>query len=169
MTYYYVHAESGSAFLSEESPEVVMASGDGQMCDITDRFGYEKACVKFNLTPEPHPDPCLETRRRIRVAVAAWAYEMHNDSIMSDAEFDALALEIDTNRSTANSEMDEWFALEFSPHTGVWVRSHPNKIGLELVYRMLRKDRIEDEVYQILRSVVHIHTTNQLHIWMVAA
>ena len=29
-----------------------------------------------------------EIRRRIRLSVAAYAYEVHNDSVMSDGEFD---------------------------------------------------------------------------------
>ena len=34
---------------------------------------------------------CPETRIRIKVAVAAYAYEVMDDPIMSDAEFDRLA------------------------------------------------------------------------------
>lgn len=80
---------------------------------------------------------CQETRRRIRLAVAAHAYEVHADPIMSDAEFDALALEIDLGRSTANSDMDDWFAANFDPSTAIWVRRHPDIAGLERIYRML--------------------------------
>jgi hypothetical protein len=94
---------------------------------------------------------CPETRRRIRVAVAAWAYEIHDDPLMSDAEFDTLAREIDVDRSTANSDMDRWFATEFSPDTGQWVHRHPDKDGLERVYRQLRRGAV-----------------NWLHVWMVA-
>ena len=140
MTYYYVHAESGSAFLSDEPPAILMASGDGQMCDLTDRAGYERACAEFDLTPEPHPDPCRETGRRIRVAVAAWAYEVHNDPIMTDAEFDALARSICVDRSTRRSDMDEWFVLNFKPDTGMWVHQHPEHAGLERIYQMLKGD-----------------------------
>lgn len=93
---------------------------------------------------------CPETRRRIRIAVAAWAYEVHADPIMSDAEFDALAREIELDRSTANSDMDAWFTEHFSPDTGSWVHAHPDKAGLERVYRQLRGE-----------------TLNVVHIWMV--
>ena len=99
---------------------------------------------------------CPETRRRIRVAVAAWAYEVHADPLMSDAEFDALAREIDVDRSTANSEMDRWFLENFNPDTGIWVNQHAGKDGLERVYRLLR-------------AGVQIHTTTDLlHIWICA-
>lgn len=138
MTYYYVHGESGSAFLSDEPPAILMASGDGQICDLTDRIGYERACQEFDLIPEPHPDPCHETRRRIRAAVAAWAYEVHDDPIMSDSEFDALARSICVDRSTRRGDMDAWFLMNFNPSTGVWVHQHPEKDGLERIYQMLR-------------------------------
>ena len=99
---------------------------------------------------------CEETRRRIRVAVAAWSYEVHADPLMSDAEFDALAREIDVNRSTANSHLDQWFALNFNPDTVFWVHQHPDTDGLERVYRMLRGD-------MGLRM-----TETTLQVWMVA-
>jgi hypothetical protein len=35
-----------------------------------------------------------EIRNRIRVAAAAYAYEVENDPILTDAEFDALCLSI---------------------------------------------------------------------------
>lgn len=154
MTYYYVHAESGCAFPSNDPPSLVLVT---DLCvELTDRAGYERACQEFDLTPEPHPDPCHETRRRIRVAVAAWAYEVHNDPIMTDAEFDALACSICVDRSTLRSEMDLWFSLNFNPSTGVWVHQHPDRKGLE-------------RIYQMLKGGVHIHTTKDaLMIWMVA-
>jgi hypothetical protein len=37
------------------------------------------------------PEVAIERRNRIRVALAAWAYERYADPIMSDAEFDKLA------------------------------------------------------------------------------
>ena len=57
---------------------------------------------------------------------------------MSDAEFDALALEIDLDRSTARPDMDDWFIDNFTPATGLWVYNHPEPGGLERIYRMLR-------------------------------
>lgn len=151
MTYYYVHDESGSVLMTDNPPSEVMRD---PCAELTDRAGYLRACLRYDLSPEPHPDPCLETRRRIRVAVAAWAYERHADPIMSDAEYDALARSIDLDRSTANSEMDNWFALNFEPHTGAWVWGHPDREGLERVYRGLRSRSRQ-------RSVP------ALHLWLV--
>ena len=107
---------------------------------------------------------CPETRRRIRVAVAAWAYEVHNDPLMSDAEFDALAREIDVDRSTANSHLDQWFALNFNPDTGMWVHDHPEPEGLERIYRMLRGPKLRP--FPSPRQLVLI-LDDPLHIWMV--
>ena len=100
---------------------------------------------------------CLETQLRIRVAVYAWAYEVHDDPLVSDAVFDHTARKVDLERSTSRPDIDEWFRNNFNPSTGVWVRSHPEPEGLERIYRMLRGDM------GILIS------GNPLHVWVVAA
>lgn len=82
---------------------------------------------------------CEETRLRIRLSVAAWAYEVHADPLMSDAEFDDLSLRVDLSKATSRPDMDEWFRQNFVPHSGVWVRSHPDQNGLETVYRTLTR------------------------------
>ena len=45
-------------------------------------------------------DYSKEIRNRIKLSVAAYAYEYHDDSIMSDAEFDKLALQINKKTKT---------------------------------------------------------------------
>lgn len=81
---------------------------------------------------------CPETRRRIRLAVAAWAYEVHDDPVMSDAEFDTLARSVDLSIGTDRPDLDEWFHENFDPSTGIWIHAHPEPEGLERIYRMLR-------------------------------
>jgi hypothetical protein len=83
----------------------------------------------------------VERRKRIRLAVAAYAYETQSDSIMSDAEFDALAQSIDPDVSTFDWELDDFFATEFAPHTGVWVHKHPGLAGLARVYDEIWRNR----------------------------
>lgn len=83
-------------------------------------------------------DHCPETRRRIRLSVAAWAYEIHDDPVMSDADFDALSRQVDLSISTARPDLDEWFRAAFDPNTGVWVHGHPEAGRLEALYRSLR-------------------------------
>jgi hypothetical protein len=82
-----------------------------------------------------------ETRNRIRVAVAAYAYEIENDPIISDAEFDALCLAINPQVDTGNPVTDKFFREEFDPNTGSWVHRHPNKEGLAQIAAMHRKSR----------------------------
>ena len=50
-----------------------------------------------------------EIRNRIRLSVAAYAYEMRNESIMDDAEYDRLSKEIDVSETTGNKKMDNFF------------------------------------------------------------
>lgn len=83
-------------------------------------------------------DHCPETRNRIRLTLAAWAYEVHADSIMSDDEFDRLALSIDVRKSTARPDLDEWFRENFNPHTGMWALNHPERDRIEALYQSLR-------------------------------
>lgn len=67
----------------------------------------------------------IETRLRIVLAVAAYAYEMANDPIMSDADFDHLARSVCLDVDTTRPDLDAWFRKSFDPSTGMWVRSHP--------------------------------------------
>lgn len=82
----------------------------------------------------------VEIRNRIRLSVAAYAYEYKDDSIMSDAEFDALSYKIDVSVSTKNRKMDNFFKKHFEPCTGMWIRKHPNKQGLENIYQRVYKN-----------------------------
>jgi hypothetical protein len=78
-----------------------------------------------------------ERRNRIRLAVAAYAYEFEDDVIMPDAEFDKLALAIQPLVLTGDDRHDLFFLTRFAPHTGQWVRFHPNIEGLRRIYRSI--------------------------------
>lgn len=82
---------------------------------------------------------CRETRKRILVALWAYAYEVANDPLVSDAEFDALAKEIDVSVGTARPALDAFFRNEFDPSTGQWVHRHPEIGKLAAMYAMARK------------------------------
>ena len=73
----------------------------------------------------------LETRHRIRLSVAAYAYEVMGQPIMTDAEFDKLAKQIDLSINTRRPDMDKWFRENFEPHTGMWIHTHPEKRRLD--------------------------------------
>ena len=49
-----------------------------------------------------------EIRNRIRLSVAAYAYEFMNDSIMSDHDYDQLSLQINPQEKTGNELMDKF-------------------------------------------------------------
>lgn len=87
-------------------------------------------------------DVAIEKRNRMRLALAAYAYEFEDDSIMSDQEFDALAKAIRPDVRTGNAEMDNFFATEFNPCTGQWVHVHLGLKRLRELYNTIyRKDR----------------------------
>ena len=86
-----------------------------------------------------------EIRNRIRLSVAALAYELHDDPVMSDSEFDKLAYTIRPHEKTGRATLDRFFRTHFEPDSGVWVRRHP-EIGKlnRLYFAHYREDRIED-------------------------
>lgn len=89
-----------------------------------------------NLIYEEHYSEkvCLERKNRIRLSLAAYTYEFHDDSIISDAEFDELSKKIQPKMLTGNSKLDKFFAEEFSPDTGQWIHKHPETEKLEAIY-----------------------------------
>jgi NAD-dependent DNA ligase len=80
-----------------------------------------------------------EIRNRIKLSVAAYAYEMEDDSIMSDADFDSLCREIKVNESTGNEKMDNFFKTEFNPSTGQWIHQHPELDKIKIIYNKYYK------------------------------
>lgn len=78
----------------------------------------------------------VEKQRRIRILLSlyAYAYEYKACSIVSDAEYDNLALQVDTSISTGNKKLDHFFKREYLPHTGQWIHKHPEKDKLEAMY-----------------------------------
>ena len=66
-----------------------------------------------------------EVRRRIKLSVAAYSYEMLDESIMSDAEFDKMCTQVNLKVDTGNKKMDSYFKKNFDPSTGQWIRKHP--------------------------------------------
>ena len=79
----------------------------------------------------------VERRKRIRAALAAYAYEVKSHSIMTDAEYDALCLSINPEIETGHEVLDFFFEMEFEPDTGLWVHNHPEFDKLEKLYERL--------------------------------
>jgi len=81
----------------------------------------------------------LEIQKRIRISVAAYAYELQDDSLIDDFHFDRLCLEIDPNIDTGNAAIDKFFKEEFDPCTGQWIHSHPHMDRLEQIYIYMKE------------------------------
>jgi hypothetical protein len=77
----------------------------------------------------------IEVRNRIRAAVAAYAYEIESNEIMSDAEFDKLVQSIRPRLGTCHPLLDEFFITRFSPMTGMWIHDHPELAKVRAIYR----------------------------------
>lgn len=67
----------------------------------------------------------VETNRRIKLAVWAYAYEFADDSIVPDEVFDHECRMVDLTINTGRPDLDAWFRKEFNPSTGVWIHKHP--------------------------------------------
>ena len=80
-----------------------------------------------------------EIRNRIRLSLASYAYEYHDDSLMTDAEYDKLSREINPNEKTGNELIDRFFREEFMVDSGMWIRRHPELDKLKLIYETLRR------------------------------
>lgn len=67
----------------------------------------------------------LETRRRITLCVATFAYEVADAPFMDDHTWDRLAQSIRPRMGTCHPLLDEFFVGHFSPMTGMWIHDHP--------------------------------------------
>ena len=81
-----------------------------------------------------------ERRNRIKLSVAAYAYEMDSNSIMSDGDFDSLCLKINVDIDTGNTLLDTFFRDEFNPSTGQWIHKHPELAGIRNIYEKYYKN-----------------------------
>jgi predicted small secreted protein len=82
-----------------------------------------------------------EIRLRIKLCVAAYAYEIDNNSIMSDSEFDGKCRQVNLNIKTGNRKLDNWFKKHFDPSTGQWIHTHPEKYKIKYVYETWYKEK----------------------------
>lgn len=82
-----------------------------------------------------------ERRNRIQVAVFAYAYEFQSDSLVSDATFDAMCLEIDPSIKTGHKALDRFFVTKFHPDTGQWIHQHPELAKIAELYKTRYKGK----------------------------
>lgn len=83
----------------------------------------------------------VEVRFRIKVAIAAYAYEIADAPIMTDFEFDRLAQSIHPKIGTCHPLIDEFFATQFSPMTGMWIHHHPELPRIKALYEKYYRGR----------------------------
>jgi hypothetical protein len=82
-----------------------------------------------------------EVRRRINVALWAYAYEIENQPIVTDAQFDEECKRIDLSIDTPRPHLDIWFRNNFVPYTGSWIYQHPNLKRLKELYNAYHQYR----------------------------
>jgi hypothetical protein len=79
----------------------------------------------------------LERRNRIRVSLFAYAYEIMDDPLIEDGEYDALSRRIDPKSQTGHAIMDRFFSEQFQPDTGMWIHQHPEWSGIASIYQRI--------------------------------
>jgi hypothetical protein len=80
---------------------------------------------------------CDETRNRIKLLIAAYAYEFKGKPTMTDKEFDDLCMQINVDRKTNKPKLDKWFKKNFQPCTGMWIHRYPELNKLKKLYESL--------------------------------
>lgn len=84
-----------------------------------------------------------ERKRRIRVSLWAYAYEVANISLVDDATYDRESRLIRPEVETGNAEMDAFFRTVFEPDTGLWIHEHPHKDRLKAILEGIVKRKPE--------------------------
>lgn len=74
----------------------------------------------------------IERWQRIRLTLWAYAYEIANNPIATDEQFDLLAQQIDL--SIVTGRLDDWWRAEFKPFTGMWIYLHPELEKVRKIY-----------------------------------
>ena len=77
---------------------------------------------------------CQETRRRIKLSVWAYAYEVENVSIVPDYMYDFESNMVNLATPTKRPDLDFWFNCNFSPCTGMWIHKHPELDKIKKLY-----------------------------------
>lgn len=80
-----------------------------------------------------------EIRKRIMIAVHAYAYEIMFDPLIDDHTYDRLAREIDLTIDTGNKVMDKFFKENYDADTGMWIYKHPDLQGIDRYYNSLKE------------------------------
>lgn len=79
-------------------------------------------------------------RKRIQVALWAYAYENRGTIIVTDKVYDETCLEVDEEIDTATDrpDLDKWYKKNFKSWTGSWIEKHPEIHMIEALYERLK-------------------------------
>lgn len=76
----------------------------------------------------------IETRRRIKLSVWAYAYEFRSHSIVPDGIYDVESCQVNLNIRTTRPDLDIWWICNFQPCTGMWIHKHPELDKVRAIY-----------------------------------
>lgn len=82
----------------------------------------------------PRTSKEIETRRRIKLSIWAYAYEFENHSVVSDAVYDVESYQVDLSVETDRLDLDYWLRAFFDPSTGLWIHGHPELSRIKQLY-----------------------------------
>lgn len=118
---------------SSRSPQAVRSANNA-----SSQSSLALSRTQWGLLPGTNIKNIVEHVRhdRIKIAVAAWAYEKGYRPIMSDADYDSLSARVDQQRNvaTGNHRLDRFFQRHFTRDTGLWIHKHPDLRGIENIY-----------------------------------
>jgi len=77
-----------------------------------------------------------ERRNRIRISIAAYAYEFKGRSIMTQFDYDELSDRIHPEANIGD-ETDEFFRDQYLPYETNWIHWHPKLEQIEQLYKSL--------------------------------
>ncbi len=98
-------------------------------------MNYYELIIKWGSPKE------IETKRRIKLSIWAYAYEFESHSIVDDSIFDVESYQVNLNIRTGRPDLDMWFVINFQPCTGMWIHKHPDlKRIAELYERYYKND-----------------------------
>lgn len=82
-----------------------------------------------------------QRRIRIRLSIAAYGYEIDNNSIMSDSDYDMLSRDVDCSIATGRDDLDKFFKDEFVADSGIWIHKHPELDKVKALYYKVKRWR----------------------------
>lgn len=112
------------------------------------------------MKPEK-PEGAIQRWLRIAITVWAYAYEYESESLVPDDVYDYASRLIDPKIKTGRRKLDNFFAKEFEPDTGMWIRKHPELIHVERLYKTIR-------VYKTKGEYVNFETLTAFQNFMAA-